>query len=106
MQKLTAAEDDRWKDKTLITISENCVKMYRCSILGEHILLVTEPESKLLGYIAPAFGPCKCIQEPIIDFFLVSKISMESFVEVGCNGTNLNLGKYGDVVRLLEKKVK
>ncbi|GBM71957.1 Transposable element Tc1 transposase [Araneus ventricosus] len=41
----------------------------------------------------------------ITDFYLESKIYMESLVTVGCDGTNVNVGKYGGVESLLEKSI-
>ncbi|GBM63049.1 hypothetical protein AVEN_274469-1 [Araneus ventricosus] len=50
---------DELKDKTLI-ISEMNGRMYRHSILGEHILLKIEPDLKLLGHISSTFCASKC----------------------------------------------
>ncbi|GBM75087.1 hypothetical protein AVEN_218336-1 [Araneus ventricosus] len=79
--------------------------MYSQSILEDPISLIMEPDSKFLGYIAPTAGTSKCIEQTITDFFLESKISLESLVAVGCDGTNLKVGKYGDVINLLEKRL-
>ena len=95
---------DGRKDKTLI-ISEKDGIMYRQSILEEHISLIMEPESKFLGYIAPAFSTSESIEQAITNFFLESEIPMESLLAVGCDGTNVNVGKNGGVIRLLEKRL-
>ncbi|GBO04294.1 hypothetical protein AVEN_104276-1 [Araneus ventricosus] len=79
--------------------------MYSQSILEDHISLIMEPESKFLGYITRTFGTSKCIEQAITDFLLESKISKESLVAFGCDGTNVNVGKYGGVISLLEKKL-
>lgn len=102
--KIPALYFDGRKDKTL-TITEKDGKRYKQSILEEHISLIMEPDSKFLGYIVPAFGTSKCIEQTITDFFLESEISMEHLLAVGCDGTNVNVGKYGGIIRLLEKRL-
>lgn len=95
---------DGRKDKTLV-ISEKDGQLYRQRIVEEHVSLIMEPNSKFLGYIAPASGTSACIEKAIASFFLESEISMESLVAVGCDGTNVNVGKYRGIIRLLEKRL-
>ncbi|GBL87362.1 hypothetical protein AVEN_118317-1 [Araneus ventricosus] len=70
--QIPASYFDGRKNKTLI-ISEKDGKMYSQSIPEDRISLIMEPESKSLGYIAPAFGTSKCIEQAVLDFFLESK---------------------------------
>lgn len=95
---------DGRKDKTL-TIVENDGRKYRQNILEEHISLIKEPDSTFLGYIAPISGTSKCIEQAIIDHFLKGGISMKHLLAVGCDGTNVNVGKNGGIIRLLEKRL-
>ncbi|CAH0546980.1 unnamed protein product [Brassicogethes aeneus] len=95
---------DGRKDKTL-TLTEKDGQYYRQSILEEHISLIKEPESKFLGYIAPNSETSKSIEQTINDFFLESSIPMESLLAVGCDGTNVNVGKKGGIIRLLEQRL-
>jgi len=60
---------DGQKDKTLCNI-ENDGQKYRTIILEEHISLIIEPKSTLLGYITPTSGISKSIEQAITDHFL------------------------------------
>lgn len=95
---------DGRKDQTS-TISEKDGKRYRRRILEEHISLIKEPDSKFLGYITPASGAAKCIEKEIFNFFINKNISMDGLVAIGCDGTNVNVGKYGGIIRMLEKRL-
>lgn len=95
---------DGRKDKTLI-VTKKDGKTYKETILEEHISLIKEPETKFLGYIAPDTGTSKCIEKCINDFFLEENLPMDSLLAVGCDGTNVNTGKYAGIIRLLEKRL-
>jgi len=95
---------DGRKDKTLCNIQKDGQK-YRQIILEEHISLIKEPESTFLGYITPTSGTSKCIEQAITDHFLERKLSMECLLAVGCDGTNVNVGTNGGIIRLLEKRL-
>ncbi|GBP43074.1 hypothetical protein EVAR_96336_1 [Eumeta japonica] len=75
---------DGRKDQTS-TISEKDGKRYRRRILEEHISLIKEPDSKFLGYITPASGTAKCIEQEIFNFFMNKDISMDDLnaIDVG-----------------------
>lgn len=79
--------------------------MYRQFIREDHISLIMETESKFLGYTVPQFGTSECIEQTITYFFTESKISTDCLVAVGCDGTNVNVGKEGGVIRLLERRL-
>lgn len=95
---------DGRKDKTL-TLSRRSGKLYRETTLEEHISLIKEPETQFFGYITPYSGTAKCVEKSIADFFLEKNISMDNLLAVGCDGTNVNVGKQGGIIRLLEKRV-
>jgi hypothetical protein len=92
------------KDKTLTFIKKNGQK-YRQNILEEHISLIKKPDKKILGYIIPTSGTSKCIEQTIINYFLEGGLSMENLLAVGCDGTNVNVGTNGGIIRLLEKRL-
>lgn len=95
---------DGRKDKTL-TITEKDGQKYRHNVLEEHISLIKEPDSKFLGYIIPSSGTSKCIEQAITKYLLEAGMSMEHLLAIGCDGTNVNVGKNGGIIRLLEKRL-
>ena len=72
----------------------------------EHITLIEEPDSKFLGYVSPPSGSARHIASTIIRFFKNKKIDLSAVVAVGCDGTAVNTGFKGGVVRLLEENLK
>lgn len=104
VHQIKALYFDGRKDRTL-TMSEKDGKHYKNNVVEEHISLIMEPESKFLGYVSPKFGTSRCIEQTIIDYFSKSNISTESLVAVGCDGTNVNVGQKGGVIRLLEERL-
>lgn len=95
---------DGRKDKTLI-IREKGGRHYRELIIEEHISMIKEPDSIYLGYIAPNSGTSKVIERTIVDYFLKEEIPFEPLMAIGCDGTNVNVGKHGGIIRLLEKRL-
>lgn len=95
---------DGRKDKTL-NLSKKDGKTYRETILEEHISLIKEPETKYLGYISPETGTSKCVERCIAEYFIQENISLDNLMAVGCDGTNVNVGKKGGIIRLLEKRL-
>lgn len=53
-----------------------------------------KPESTYLGYISPTSGSSKCIEGTLVDFLIDAKISTDSLIAIGCDGTNVNVGKH------------
>jgi len=96
---------DGRKDKTLL--QENIGgKLHRRTVIEEHIVLIEEPDSNYLGHIAPVRGSAECIKQAILDFFEERKISMELLAVMGCDGTAVNTGHKGGIIRLLEVHLK
>ncbi|GBP60289.1 hypothetical protein EVAR_91571_1 [Eumeta japonica] len=95
---------DGRKDQTS-TIFEKDGKRYRRRILEEHISLIKEPDSKFLGYVTPASGTAKFLEQEIFNFFMNKDISMDDLIAIGCDGTDVNVGKYGGIIRMLEKRL-
>jgi hypothetical protein len=63
------------------------------------------PESIFLGYITPTSGTFKFIKQAITVDFLERGLSVECLLEVGCDGTNVNVGKNGSIIHLLENRL-
>ena len=104
ISQIPALYFDGRKDQTL-TMCEKNGKKYRRRILEEHISLIKEPDSEFLGYITPASGTAKCIEQEIFNFLLNSESLIDNFIAIGCDGTNVNVGKYGGIIRMLEKRL-
>ena len=47
-------------------------------------------------------APLKHITKSITDFLTENGVSANNIVAVGCDGTNINTGRNGGVIRLLE----
>lgn len=91
---IPALYSDGRKDKTLVNRKRDG-KYYIEHIVEEHISLIKEPDSKYLGYITPTAGTAKCIEKEIINFFLTENVSLDHLTAIGCDGTNVNVGKLG-----------
>lgn len=102
--ELMALYFDGRKDKTLKIIKKGG-KCYRTTTVEAQISLIQEPGSNYMGYVVPEVGTAKGIQTAITGFLLHEEISQDSIMAIGCDGTNVNTGKYGGIIRLLEKKL-
>ena len=71
----------------------------------EHISILSEPGTKYVGHFTPGTGTAQSICQGIIKFADQSNISLESLIAIGCDGTNVNTGTKGGIIRLLEKKL-
>jgi hypothetical protein len=58
----------------------------------------------MLYWSSPRLGCAKEITKSIVNFLTENNIDPTKVVAVGCDGTNVNVGKKGGVVRLLEAK--
>lgn len=94
---------DGRKDKTMNNNKEGS-KFYRRIVTEEHISLIQEPGSLYLGHVTPNGSTAKDIKNSITSFIADSKIDVEHFVAIGCDGTNVNTGRAGGVISLLEKE--
>ncbi len=96
---------DGRKDKTIV-IAKDGLRYRRRKIVQEHLSLIQEPGSKYIGHVTPETGSAKDITKSIIDFLQSSHISVSDIVVVGCDGTNVNTGRVGGAIRLLEEELK
>ena len=92
---------DGRKDRTRIQVKKG-KKYYAKTIVEEHVTLVYEPNSVYLGHITPSSGASKSIENDIITFLRNKNINTDELHAIGCDGTNVNTGAVGGVIRLLE----
>ncbi|GBO46205.1 hypothetical protein AVEN_111662-1 [Araneus ventricosus] len=68
----------------------------------EHYTLVNEPNSVYIGHVTAATGGAKAIKEAVLNFFVSNNIQLNGLTVIGCDGTNVNTGRKGDIIRLME----
>jgi hypothetical protein len=96
---------DGRKDKTLKIVSKGR-KKYRQTIIEQHISIIKEPGSTYIRYAVPSHGTAKSLAFAIhVTLTSHLNISLNDTVAIGCDGTVVNTGKYGGVIRLLEKRL-
>lgn len=96
---------DSRKDKTLMQELVGC-KLHRKTVIEEHIAMIEEPDSNYLGHIAPVRGSADCMKQGILDFFEKRMMSIQFLAVIGCDGTAVNTGYKGGIIRLLELHLK
>jgi hypothetical protein len=92
---------DGRKDRTTVQEQKDS-KYYRKTVVEEHITLVAEPDQVYLGHFATDSGTAKNICKGICEFLESNNIDDENLVAVGCDGTAVNTGANGGVIRLME----
>ncbi|GBN79846.1 hypothetical protein AVEN_76905-1 [Araneus ventricosus] len=92
---------DGRKDETVQQISG-----HRKLTSQAHVALIEEPGSKYIGHISLTAGESvKEIAHCVIKFTKTNTMSLLSQSVIGCDGTNVNTGWKGGVIRLLETYV-
>lgn len=94
---------DGRKDDTIAQVKQGA-KYRRISIKEEHVSILSEPESVYVGHIVPETSSAEHISSGILNF-VSDKGGSEDLVLVGCDGTVVNTGYKGGVIRLIEKKI-
>ena len=80
-------------------------KRYQKKRTEEHITLVSEPSSGYFGHYSVHSGSAEEICKGIFKYFRNKDINLDNLVAVGCDGTAVNTGEKGGVLRLLEVKL-
>jgi hypothetical protein len=93
---------DGRKDHTL-TNTQKGSKWYRKKVYEEHISLIEEPGSKYIGHVTPASGSADGIKDSIMCF--LKDRCLDTLIAVGCDETNVNTGRIGGTIRLLEEEL-
>ena len=63
--------------------------------------MVQHPESHYISHVTPESGSAKSIKQSIVTF-LADKVDKKTIVFVGCDDANVNTGRMGVILRLLE----
>ncbi|KAK4299397.1 hypothetical protein Pmani_001405 [Petrolisthes manimaculis] len=92
---------DGRKDLTKVTDGLGHLQLVR----EEHISLIQEPGAHYIGHLTPDSGTSKCIASTIIDFLSSKEVDTSKVVAIGCDGTPVNTGLKGGVIRLIEEKL-
>ena len=95
---------DGRKDHTIMNVQKGS-KWYRKNVVEEHISLIEEPGSKYLGHVTPLSGTAEAIKQTLMDFLNERYESLNKFVAIGCDGTNVNTGRAGGTIRLMEEEL-
>lgn len=98
---------DGKRNKTLKTIpgtSENRVES------EEHVVLVKEPGSKYIGYVAPrenGHTTSKALPTATatLQYLKDEKYSLDYLVAISCDGTNANVGPRGGTILYIERQL-
>jgi len=68
-------------------------------------VLQLNQNSRYLGHVSPHTDEAKTITAAIVQFLKESKINNNELKAVGCDGTNVNTGAVGGVIRLQEEQI-
>ena len=93
---------DGRKDKTLI-LNENNNGVRE--IKEEHYVLVTYPEKKYLDHVSPQSGKSVDVAKEILEV-VHENLSHESLLAIVADGTPVNTGIHGGIIRLMEIDLK
>lgn len=93
---------DGRKDKTLAQVKKGN-KFYRQTVVEEHIVIVQEPECNYIGHVSPSSGTSQSIKASIVRLLENNSIQTKDLEVIGCDGTAVNTGIKGGVIRLLEE---
>ncbi|CAG4961034.1 unnamed protein product [Parnassius apollo] len=96
---------DGRKDKSLVSIKKEG-KFYRKRVTEDHYVILSEPGSDYFGHVTCELGTAKGIQSTIIRHLKMKSVDLNKIAVVGCDGTVVNTGSKGGVVRLMEEELK
>lgn len=94
---------DGRKDETYIQVKRGD-KINRHIIREEHISVLSEPDSKYLTHVVPKSGTAVDIEDSIYEG-VMKEGGFEELFLVGCDGTAVNTGPKGGIIRCLEDKL-
>ena len=95
---------DGRKDQTLIR-KQIGDKFSKSVVQEEHISHIQEPDSKYFGHFAVKTGSAKMITDSLVTFFSENELTMNNITAIGSDGTSVNTGSKGGVIRLIELKL-
>ncbi|XP_017475909.1 PREDICTED: uncharacterized protein LOC108366119 isoform X1 [Rhagoletis zephyria] len=74
-------------------------------VTEEHITMVKEPNSSLIGFVTPTNGSSDAITSEMMDFLKREDYSLEQLIAINCDGTRCNTGKSRGTICNLEHKL-
>ena len=77
-------------------------KFHRSMITEEHVSIVAEPGSSYFGHISTSGGSSKVVTEELLAYLDERDVDKSAIKAVGCDGTAVNTGTRGGIIRLLE----
>ena len=86
----------------MIQIKERDGKFHRKTITEEHISIVAEPGSSYFGRITTSGGSSKVVTAELIEYTNTRNLDKIVIKAAGCDGTAVNTGMKGGIIRLLE----
>ncbi|CAH1104418.1 unnamed protein product [Psylliodes chrysocephalus] len=87
------------KDKTLLQKNKNG-RLYKKTVVEEHISLIEQPEYIYIGHITPTTGTEKSFGKAQLNFFDKNNLELDNLAAVGCNGTVVNTGSKKGVINI------
>lgn len=94
---------DGRRDETLVSLSIDGA-LYPRKIKEEHIAIVEEPFSQYVGHVAVERGTAEIIVDSMMDFFEQKDINLDQVNIIGCDGTNVNVGRNNGIIVKLEER--
>ncbi|CAH0560405.1 unnamed protein product [Brassicogethes aeneus] len=100
-QHLDGLYFDGRKDHTIVQVGNR-----RKEIIEEHVALIQEPNGNYFGHLSLS-PPVKAIDmaNGILSYITEKGISLTNLKVIGCDGTNLNTGWKGGVIRIIEERL-
>ena len=92
---------DGKRDISLVNDKEGN-KFFRRKVTEEHISLLMEPGGKYIGHFTSVTGRSRSILEDIVKSTKNGRVSMNSLIAIGCDGTNVNTGINGVLISMME----
>ena len=93
---------DGKKDETLTAVTKGPIASSKLSS-EEHVTIILEPNSVYKCHVTPKSGSAKNLASAILDDM---GTSMDTIRVIGSDGTNVNVGRKGGVIVLMEEKLK
>ena len=104
LSQITSIYFDGKRDITLCD-QKSGIKTYRKKITEEHISVISEPDSQYVGHFTPRSGSVQSISQGILDLGWSQSLNYDSGVAIGSDGTNVNTGWKGGIIKLLEESL-
>ena len=104
INSLKALYFDGRKDTTF-RIDKAEDRNYRRKVVEEHLVLVSEPDSNYIAHAVRDTGSSESLTKAILETLSNKTVSLEELSAIGCDGTAVNTGAKGGVIRRIESWV-